>query len=94
MLFIFFVLPFVLVNADLDSAVEAAFKQLNKKYNPKIKWSTELEQKALEYLKSPKSVKADMVIEGKKFAFLSDPVIFQRANVIFQGITRRIILPT
>ncbi|XGW05724.1 hypothetical protein V3C99_016240 [Haemonchus contortus] len=66
MLFIFFVLPFFLVNAELDSAVEAAFKQLNKKYNPKIKWSTELEQRALEYLKSPNSVKVDMVIKGKK----------------------------
>ncbi|VDO38593.1 unnamed protein product [Haemonchus placei] len=69
MLLTFSVLAFFLANVASDDAlledVKAAFEELNP-YGGKIAWSDELEKKALEYLKSPDSVKADLVIKGKK----------------------------
>nr|CDJ80792.1 unnamed protein product [Haemonchus contortus] len=35
-------------------------------YSDNLKWSYEWAEKALEYLKSPDSVKADLVIKGKQ----------------------------
>ncbi|XGW05354.1 hypothetical protein V3C99_016039 [Haemonchus contortus] len=49
----------------LQEDVKSAFEELNT-YGGKIVWSDELEKEALEYLKSPDSVKADLVIKGKK----------------------------
>ncbi|XGW05727.1 hypothetical protein V3C99_016242 [Haemonchus contortus] len=67
MLLIFLVLLFSLVNAELDRIAKVAFKQLNREYNPKIKWSSQLEEKALEYLNSKDNVEEDMmVIKGEK----------------------------
>uniref|UniRef100_A0A7I4YYR0 Aminopeptidase n=1 Tax=Haemonchus contortus TaxID=6289 RepID=A0A7I4YYR0_HAECO len=75
MLFIFFLLPFFLVNAEMNSRVKAAFKQLNRQHNPNINWSDELEQKALEYLDSDHKV---MVIKGQK--------IYPKNNTLELGI--------
>uniref|UniRef100_A0A7I4Z0P6 SCP domain-containing protein n=1 Tax=Haemonchus contortus TaxID=6289 RepID=A0A7I4Z0P6_HAECO len=62
MLLIFFVLPFFVVNAELDKMAKVAFKQSNREYNSKIKWSNELEKKALEYLNSGGNVEEDMMV--------------------------------
>ncbi|XGW05749.1 hypothetical protein V3C99_016253 [Haemonchus contortus] len=70
MLLIFTVLACFLLNAasyeTLNGQAKSAFKELNVILNRKIDWSDELEKKALEYLKSPDTVKADMIIKGKK----------------------------
>ncbi|XGW04225.1 hypothetical protein V3C99_015408, partial [Haemonchus contortus] len=42
------------------------FETLNMLYSDNLKWSYEWAEKALEYLKSPDSVKADLVIKGKQ----------------------------
>ncbi|XGW04423.1 hypothetical protein V3C99_015532 [Haemonchus contortus] len=49
MLFIFFLIPFFLVNA-LDNSSKSAFIQLNRQHNRKLNWNKELEQRALDYL--------------------------------------------
>uniref|UniRef100_A0A6F7PQZ7 SCP domain-containing protein n=2 Tax=Haemonchus contortus TaxID=6289 RepID=A0A6F7PQZ7_HAECO len=54
MLRIFLVLSFFLVNAELDATGKKAFKKIHSWYNPKIKWSRQLEEKALEYLNRKK----------------------------------------
>nr|CDJ95176.1 unnamed protein product [Haemonchus contortus] len=70
MLLIFTVLACFLLNVasyeTLNGQAKSAFKELNVILNRKIDWSDELEKMALEYLKSPTSVKADMIIKGKK----------------------------
>ncbi|XGW05539.1 hypothetical protein V3C99_016135 [Haemonchus contortus] len=42
------------------------FETLNSLYSDNLEWSDEWAKKALEYLKSKNSVKADLVIKGKK----------------------------
>uniref|UniRef100_A0A7I4YWY6 Secreted protein n=2 Tax=Haemonchus contortus TaxID=6289 RepID=A0A7I4YWY6_HAECO len=42
------------------------FETLNMLYSDNLEWSYEWAEKALEYLKSPDSVKADLVIKGKQ----------------------------
>nr|CDJ91038.1 15 kDa excretory/secretory protein [Haemonchus contortus] len=42
------------------------FETLNMLYSDNLEWSDDWAKKALEYLKSKDSVKADMVIKGKK----------------------------
>nr|CDJ81999.1 unnamed protein product [Haemonchus contortus] len=43
-----------------------AFEVLNLMYGDNLKWSDEWANKALEYLKLPNSVQADMAIEGEQ----------------------------
>ncbi|XGW15733.1 hypothetical protein V3C99_001298 [Haemonchus contortus] len=52
-----------------SGSAKAAFKQLNRQHNPNIKWSDELEQRALEYLDPNDEDPNDkvMVIGGQKF---------------------------
>nr|CDJ80793.1 unnamed protein product [Haemonchus contortus] len=45
------------------------FETLNMLYSDNLEWSYEWAEKALEYLKSPDSVKADLVIKGKQFVY-------------------------
>ncbi|XGW04125.1 hypothetical protein V3C99_015350 [Haemonchus contortus] len=61
MLLIFLVLSFFLVNAELDETGKKAFKKVHSWYNPKIKWSRQLEEKALEYLKSKENLEKDIM---------------------------------
>ncbi|XGW05397.1 hypothetical protein V3C99_016060, partial [Haemonchus contortus] len=50
----------------LPKETEETFKTLNSMYSDNVEWSEEWAKKALEYLKSPKSVKADVIIKGKQ----------------------------
>ncbi|VDO13985.1 unnamed protein product [Haemonchus placei] len=50
----------------LPKETEETFKTLNSMYSDNVEWSDEWAKKALEYLKSPKSVKADVIIKGKQ----------------------------
>ncbi|XGW05407.1 hypothetical protein V3C99_016064 [Haemonchus contortus] len=76
MLLIIVVLASFLLNVvstdTLNGQAKSAFKELNVIYNRKIDWSDELEKRALEYLNSPESVKAGMMIKGKKTFPTSD----------------------
>ncbi|VDO27586.1 unnamed protein product [Haemonchus placei] len=70
MLLIFTVISCFLLNVasyeTLNGQAKSAFKELSVILNRKIDWSDELEKRALEYLQSPGSVKADVIIKGKK----------------------------
>ncbi|XGW04667.1 hypothetical protein V3C99_015669 [Haemonchus contortus] len=50
----------------LPKGWKITFETLNMMYGDNLIWSDEWAKKALEYLKSPKSVKADVVIEGEQ----------------------------
>ncbi|XGW05395.1 hypothetical protein V3C99_016059 [Haemonchus contortus] len=50
----------------LPKDAEETFKILNSMYSDNVEWSDEWAKKALEWLKSPKSVKADLVIKGQQ----------------------------
>ncbi|VDO76722.1 unnamed protein product [Haemonchus placei] len=50
----------------LPKETEETFKTLNSMYSDNVEWSGEWAKKALEWLKSPKSVKADVIIKGKQ----------------------------
>ncbi|XGW03191.1 hypothetical protein V3C99_014860 [Haemonchus contortus] len=66
MLLIFLVLNFFLINAELDALEKKAFKMVHSWYNPEIRWSKQLEGKALEYLNSKDSLEEGvMVIDGE-----------------------------
>uniref|UniRef100_A0A7I4YUB1 Serine hydrolase n=1 Tax=Haemonchus contortus TaxID=6289 RepID=A0A7I4YUB1_HAECO len=68
---IFLVLYFFVVSAELNEIEKKVFKKVHRWYNPKIRWSKQLEGKALEYLNSKDSLEEGiMVIDGEKFAFL------------------------
>nr|CDJ80795.1 unnamed protein product [Haemonchus contortus] len=57
------------VAAQVDLLPEEAkdtFETLNMLYSDNLEWSYEWAEKALEHLKSPDSVKADLVIKGKQ----------------------------
>ncbi|XGW03380.1 hypothetical protein V3C99_014959 [Haemonchus contortus] len=63
---IFLVLCFFLVSAELDEIGRKVFKKVHKWYNPKIRWSKQLEGKALEYLNSKDSLEEGiMVLDGE-----------------------------
>ncbi|VDO38594.1 unnamed protein product [Haemonchus placei] len=75
MLLIFTVLAFLLANvasSALPEDVLSAFEELNS-YGGKLVWSDELENKALEYLTSPETVKANLVIGEEMFIFSTIP---------------------
>nr|CDJ90671.1 unnamed protein product [Haemonchus contortus] len=85
MLLVFLVLVLIPQNfatqaseSTLSQEWKNAFEVLNLMYGDNLKWSDEWANKALEYLKSPNSVKADMAIEGEQFVpgFLNNiPII-------------------
>uniref|UniRef100_A0A7I4YW71 SCP domain-containing protein n=1 Tax=Haemonchus contortus TaxID=6289 RepID=A0A7I4YW71_HAECO len=63
---IFLVLYFFLVNAELGEIEKKVFKKVHRWYNPKIRWSKQLEGKAQEYLNSKDSLEEGiMVIDGE-----------------------------
>uniref|UniRef100_A0A7I5EDJ6 Nuclear transport factor 2 family protein n=1 Tax=Haemonchus contortus TaxID=6289 RepID=A0A7I5EDJ6_HAECO len=71
MLVFFLALVLILHNvaAQRDLLPEEAkdtFETLNMLYSDNLEWSYEWAEKALEYLNSPDSVKADLVIKGKQ----------------------------
>uniref|UniRef100_A0A7I5ED02 Conserved secreted protein n=1 Tax=Haemonchus contortus TaxID=6289 RepID=A0A7I5ED02_HAECO len=73
MLLVFLVLVLIPQNfatqaseSTLSQEWKNAFEVLNLMYGDNLKWSDEWANKALEYLKSPNSVKADMAIEGEQ----------------------------
>ncbi|VDO50200.1 unnamed protein product [Haemonchus placei] len=50
----------------LPEAAEQTFKTLNMQYNEDLIWSNEWAKKALEWLNSKESVKADVIVKGKE----------------------------
>ncbi|XGW05530.1 hypothetical protein V3C99_016128 [Haemonchus contortus] len=71
MLVFFLALVLILHNvaAQRDLLPEEAkdtFETLNMLYSDNLEWSNEWAEKALEYLNSPDSVKADLIIKGKQ----------------------------
>ncbi|VDO74661.1 unnamed protein product [Haemonchus placei] len=53
--------------APLPKELEVTFKSINSKYSNKTEWSDDWAKKALEWLKSPGSVEADVTIKGKGY---------------------------
>ncbi|XGW05533.1 hypothetical protein V3C99_016130 [Haemonchus contortus] len=67
--FLLLVLDLQSVVAQVDLLPEESkdtFETLNMLYSDNLEWSYEWAEKALEYLKLPDSVKADLVIKGKQ----------------------------
>uniref|UniRef100_A0A7I4YYP5 ADP-ribosyl cyclase/cyclic ADP-ribose hydrolase n=1 Tax=Haemonchus contortus TaxID=6289 RepID=A0A7I4YYP5_HAECO len=60
-------------------------KTISSMYNDGVKWSDEWAKKALEWLKSPESVQADMVIKGKEyFPKTSHGLLWQKLLLILE----------
>ncbi|XGW05587.1 hypothetical protein V3C99_016165 [Haemonchus contortus] len=53
--------------APLPKELEVTFKSINSKYSNKTEWSDDWAKNALEWLKSPLSVEADVIIKGKMY---------------------------
>ncbi|XGW05538.1 hypothetical protein V3C99_016133 [Haemonchus contortus] len=64
---VFFQLYYIAAQGNpLPKESKDTFKSLISLYSDRLKWSDEWAAKALEYLKSPNSVKADMIVKGNQ----------------------------